>query len=99
MLSFKWLKQFQYAISLATDLERLQEPPLTGNKIRSIYAQSFPPHYRIALVEAGTYPHSSNHMDNIMDMTTSFANMYDQELIQPAPSIPPSRTYPLQHTN
>ncbi len=80
MPPFEWLKQFQYAISLANDFERLLKPPLTRDKIRSIYAQSFPPHFRIALIEVGTYPHSSNHMDDIMDMTTAFANMHDQEL-------------------
>ncbi len=95
MPPFEWLKQFQYAISLATDLERLLEPPLTGNKIRSIYSQSFPPHYRIALVEAGTYPHNTNHMDDIMAMTTAFADIYDRELTQPAPPIPPSGAFPL----
>ncbi len=97
MPPFEWLKQFQYAISLANDLKRLLEPPLTGDKIQSIYAQSFPPHYHIALVEAGTYPHSPKHMDDIMDMTAFFTNMYDQELTQPAPPIPTLGTFPPQH--
>ncbi len=77
---FVWFKQFKYAISLATTLKRFMEPPLTGDEIRSIYVQSFPHHYCRDIIENGTYPHSSDYMQDIATMTKHFANIYNREL-------------------
>ncbi len=65
------------------------EPPLTGDEIRSVYVQSFPHHYRRDLIKTGAFPHSSDHMHDIGTMTEHFANIYNWELTQPGPIIPP----------
>ncbi len=41
----KFLHGFQHAITLTISLECKWEPPLQDTKIRSIFFQSFPPHY------------------------------------------------------
>ncbi len=71
------------------------EPPLTSDKIRSIYVQSFPHHYCYDLIATRTFPRSPNHMQDIATMTKHFADIYDQELTQPGPIIPPSGAHPL----
>ncbi len=63
-------------------------------EISSIYAQSFSPHYRISLVDSGTYPHSNDHMADIAAMTTLFSDLLNIEMTQPAPSIPALAAFP-----
>ncbi len=93
---FVWFKQFTYAISLGTTFKQYTEPSLMGDKIRSIYVQSFPHHYRRDLIKTGTFPHSPDHMQDIAIMTEHFANIYNQELTQPGPIITPSGAHPLR---
>ncbi len=78
MPPFVWLCQFSYTISFTMDLEQLLKPHLTSNKIRSIYIQFFPHHYQLILVQASSFPHSTKHMEDIMQMTTLFANIHDR---------------------
>ncbi len=84
---FVCLRQFKFAISLATDLEQLLEPLLTGNEIRSIYIQSFPYHYRLDLVQASSFPHSNDHMEDIVQKTNFFASIHDIEMVKPIPPV------------
>ncbi len=100
MPPFIWLRQFSYATTLAADLERLLEPPLIRNEIRSIYVQSFPYHYQLNLVQTGSFPHSKVHMEDIMQMTTFFANIHDKDWSTQYPlSLPPAPSPPTSHSN